>query len=92
MKKISSLIFAFSMLLSLLSLTPSFAEEVYKNDGWKISVNSEIAPKHSIEKAFDGSYDTMWHTKYTAEGSTITHKDAPPYIINVDFGKSLEIN
>ena len=91
MKKNLSLILAIAMLLSLSVFVPSFAEEVYKNDGWVVSVNSEISPKLGIENVFDGDYDTMWHTKYTAEGSTITHKDAPPYIINVDFGKGLEI-
>lgn len=92
MKKNLSLILSLSFILSLFALVPSFADEVYKNDGWEIKVSSEMnSTSAGIKNAFDGNYETMWHSKYTAEGSEITDKDEPPYIIDVDFKKGIEI-
>ena len=93
MKKSLSLIVVFSLLITLFAVTPSFAEEAYKNDGWEITTSSEMnSTSAGINNAFDGNYNSMWHSKYTAEGSTITSKDVPPYVIEVKFKSALEIS
>ena len=92
MKKSLRLIIVFSLLITLFIVTPSFAEEVYKNDGWEITTSSEMnSTSAGINNAFDGNYNNMWHSKYVAEGSTITSKDAAPYVIEVKFNSALEI-
>ena len=85
MKKIISLLGIFAIISTLFTV-PSFAEEYLDRSDWTYKVNSEISWAF-IDKAFDGKTDTFWHTKYTAEGSTITSKDEVPHTIEITLPK-----
>ena len=66
MKKILSLIFALSLILSSVFALSSFAaDDEISKDGWTIKATSQI---QAIERAIDGDIDTIWHSGYTAEG------------------------
>lgn len=58
---------------------------------WTVSASSQIS-WGAIEKAFDGDKSTNWHTAYTAEGTTITSRDLPPYDIDVVFAKEESVS
>ena len=85
MKKIISLLGILAIIFTLFTV-PSFAEEYLDRSDWTYKVNSEISWAF-IDKAFDGKTDTFWHTKYTAEGSTITSKDEVPHTIEITLPK-----
>ena len=90
MKKILSLIFALTLVLSLVFTLPSFAadDEVAK-DGWSITASSEIIP---VKTAIDNDINTYWHSSYKADGSTITGQDRPPFIIEITLPEETEIS
>ena len=90
MKKILSLIFALTLVLSLVFTLPSFAadDEVAK-DGWSITASSEIIP---VKNAIDNDINTYWHSSYKADGSTITGQDRPPFIIELTLPEVTEIS
>ena len=90
MKKILSLIFALTLVLSLVFTLPSFAaDDELSKDGWQIKASSEII---SVKNAIDGNIDTIWHSSYTASGSTITGQDRPPFIIELTLPSVTEIS
>ncbi|MDP4132699.1 MAG: discoidin domain-containing protein [Bacillota bacterium] len=96
MKKIISLILVLAMAISLTVIVPAFAMSddgsYYKYDStWKLSVNSFLSGC-PIENAFDGDVNTFWHSKYTAEGSTITWKEEGPFKITVVFPEAVPIS
>lgn len=90
MKKIIS--FALSAFLILGSTVifaeDSAADEVDKS-GWMAVASSEII---SAEKLIDSDLSTYWHSNYTAEGSTVTQKDTPPYTIEVTLDKAQTVS
>lgn len=83
MKKLTAIIFALLLTLSAVSV---LAEDEYigNKNNWRATVSSNIS-YGTIDKAFDGKKDTYWHSNYTAEGSTITGHDNPPFDITVIF-------
>ncbi|MDP4133248.1 MAG: discoidin domain-containing protein [Bacillota bacterium] len=60
------------------TVKPLGANEIEMGTDWVISVNSSMGAQ-AVTKAFDGKMDTIWHSFYTAEGTTITTKDKPPF-------------
>lgn len=78
MKKLLS----FMLCLSLLAVLPAFARESdeLSKDGWSITADSQIRP---AENAIDDNPDTIWHSSYEAEGSTITKQDTPPFTLEI---------
>lgn len=83
MKKLTAIIFALLLTLSAVSV---LAEDEYigNKNNWRATVSSNIS-YGTIDKAFDGKKETYWHSNYTAEGSTITGHDNPPFDITVIF-------
>ncbi len=52
---------------------------------WEITVSSFVASGNNAKAAFDGSADSFWHSKYTAESGVVTWKEPPPYEFNIKF-------
>ena len=67
-------------------------ERIPFDSAWKISATSEMLPWGVITRAFDKDVKTYWHTKYTAEGSTILSKDQGPFDVVVDFGEVKKVS
>ncbi len=90
MRKILSLIFALSLILSSVFALTSFAtdDEISKT-GWNIKATSQI---QAIENAIDGNIDTIWHSGYTAEGGNVTAKDPMPYTVTLTLPEATEVS
>ncbi|MBQ2941530.1 MAG: discoidin domain-containing protein [Clostridia bacterium] len=90
MKKILSLIFALSIILSsVFALTSFAADDEISKDGWTIKATSQI---QAIERAIDGDIDTIWHSGYTAEGGQVTAKDPMPYTVTLTLPEETEVS
>ncbi|MDP4133251.1 MAG: stalk domain-containing protein [Bacillota bacterium] len=63
--------------------------ELTPESTWSYTASSQT---QSVTRAFDGDTKTMWHSKYTAEGSTITSHDEAPFEIIANFGKDTSID
>ncbi len=59
---------------------------------WEVSVSSFVASGNNAKAAFDGSADSFWHSKYTAENGAVTWKESPPYEFNVKFPEVVTIS
>ncbi len=59
------------------------------DSAWKITSSSEFSP---VAGAFDGDKATYWHSKYTAEGSTITRRDELPFTVRVEFPEAIDVS
>ena len=93
MKKISSVLLALILLLSLFSIVPSFASEAYTDtSGWTITTESIMGTFNDITKAIDGDINTYWHSRYYVEDGKVTGHDNPPYEIIIEFPEALEIS
>lgn len=57
--------------------------------GISISTNSGTGSAGSM---IDGNIATYWHSKYTAEGSTITSHDVAPFCVDVELPKKTSIS
>ena len=73
------------------STVPSDAVKIFTDPNWDVKASSEMAGAQSIKSAFDGEVNTIWHTKFTVEGSQITSHDEPPFTIDVKFGKEMTV-
>ena len=91
MKKIFALTLALMLALSLFTVVSSANEYIDRSD-WTYTASSEMDGWGFIDRAFDGKTDTFWHTKYIAEGSTITHKDPLPHTIEINIPKTTAIS
>lgn len=83
--------FILSFLLTLaLFAVPASAAELYDNmSEWNVSASSQMGS--SIQYAFDGEADKLWHTAYKAEGGQITERDMPPHTVDIVFPKALDV-
>lgn len=59
----------------------------YDKSGWTAEVNSEMGS--CVGRILDGDAATYWHSKYTADGPTITSHDNPPYHLIVTLPKAV---
>ncbi|MDO5479273.1 MAG: discoidin domain-containing protein, partial [Clostridia bacterium] len=87
MKKIFSLILISALLFT--SFNFAFAEDanvIEKNASWTISASTEMNAAFSVEKAFDGNEQTLWHSLYTVVDGGAVPSEIPSSI-TVDFGK-----
>ncbi len=91
MKKIFALTLALILALSLFTVVSS-ADEYLDRSDWTYTASSEMNGWGFIDRAFDGDSKTFWHTKYIAEGSTITHKDPLPHTIEITLPKTTAIS
>ncbi|MDP4132735.1 MAG: discoidin domain-containing protein, partial [Bacillota bacterium] len=46
---------------------------------WKVQASSDLGS--TVQRVLDNNTGTFWHTHYTAEGSTITEHDTPPFTL-----------
>ena len=79
------------MLLAFSAVIGAADDVIATDPNWEIKASSEMAGAQSIKSAFDGEVNTIWHTKFTAEGSQITSHDEPPFTIDVKFGKEMTV-
>ncbi len=90
MKKIFTLALALSIILSMISLIPSSAADIYTDkNSWQISVSSD--GMGGIRGAFDNNEQSFWHTSYTVENGQIVKKEECPHVIDVVFPDEREI-
>ena len=90
MKKILSLIFALSLILSsVFALNAFAADDELDKTGWQIKATSQI---QAIERAIDGDIDTIWHSGYKAEGGQVTEKDPMPYTVTLTLPEATEVS
>ncbi|MDP4133014.1 MAG: stalk domain-containing protein [Bacillota bacterium] len=94
MKKILAVSLAFSIILSLtFALTVSAdyqTDEFTPETTWSYEFSSQMGDSGKL--LFDGSLDTMWHTNYKAEGSTIVSKDECPHTVTITFSSALKLS
>ena len=61
-----------------------YSKDAYEyNSKWDITVSSAMAG--AANALFDGDINTMWHSWYKAEGSTIKEKATAPHTVTVIF-------
>lgn len=84
------LLFAVSVLFILIFAIPCGAADAYTPSGWKIEASSQLTSK-PIENAFDGDFQSIWHSFYKAEDGSITEKDTPPFTVDITFPEKLKV-
>ncbi len=68
------------------------SDDSFNTKNWKITASSQMSPWGVIRNAFDGDTSTMWHSRYTNEGSTITSQDTAPYTIDITLPEKKNIS
>lgn len=92
MKKLCTLLLSILMILPL-CISVAADEECYPYSAdWQITASSDMGGSNAVTKAFDGDVNTFWHTKYTAEGSTITSHDEVPHKVTIVFPQAISIS
>ena len=92
MKKFINLILVLTLLTTCFGNVSLAEDEYYTPEAtWKYAANSEWSA-NKVGLAFDGNVNTYWHSNYTAEGSTITSQDKPPFEITVKFPEAISIS
>lgn len=89
MKKFFALLLSLVLLLSVVSVFPSFAVSSIDRSGWQVSATSSNS---TIEKILDGDGDTYWHSYFTASGSSITYHDTTPFRIYITLPAATDIS
>lgn len=59
--------------------------------GWQVKASSEFS-EMPIKYAFDDNLNTLWHSYYEHEGSTITKLDTYPYTIDITLPERSKIS
>ncbi|MDP4133038.1 MAG: discoidin domain-containing protein [Bacillota bacterium] len=91
MKKLISLLLMLSLISCITIVEISGADLLAGKDKWSYTASSEF-PGNPIKNAFDNDKSTYWHSKYTAEGSTITGHDNAPFRITVTLPAVTDIS
>ncbi len=64
-------------------------DEITDMDLWTAEANTGVG---SAKNVLDGNIDTIWHSSYKAEGSTITERDPYPHIITITLPEPTEVS
>ncbi len=88
-KKILSLMLVVFMLAAF-SVAVAAEGKIAPENSWKIKVSSQLGT--SGNNLFDGNTSTNWHSFYTVENGNIVSSDSVPFIINVEFGREMEVS
>lgn len=70
---------------------PTYPEGYLDPSNWVITSSSEVEWS-PIGRAFDNKLDTTWHTRYTAEGTSIIEHDMPPFTIDITLPEKKAIS
>lgn len=70
---------------------PTYPEGYLDPSNWVITSSSEVEWS-PIGMAFDNKLNTIWHTRYTNEGTSIIEHDMPPFTIDITLPEKKAIS